>query len=247
MNTDLRAKLTIKRLAIVVLLTASPWALIGCQPRRIIELRYRPNPDHRELLEPSRIAVLKPPPALDNLKHVGLVFDLNGNVIQRLQLPDPSAALTGLLAEALDHKGLKPVISAGPELPDGVDYMVTCAPQKLDVVRRVDRGPDGETFLIGAAARITCSLTNRQGQVLVNSDFAGTDNEPPVGDQHSRPVLSDPADALSAAVSYAADTFLSSPQFPGAAGGQRSAGGATASSTPAATASPTATATPIQR
>ncbi len=233
----------------MVLLTAVPLALSGCQPRRIIELRYRSNQQNRELLEPSRIAVVKPPPALGNLKHVGLVFDPDGNVIQRLQLPDPSAALTSLLAEALVHKGLKPVISAGPELPDGVDYMVTCVPQKLDVVRRVDRGADGETFLIGANARITCSLANRQGQILVNSDFTGTDNEPSVGNQHSRPVLSDPADALSAAVSYAVDTFLDSPQFPGAADGQRSAGGPTAiaSPTPSATASPpAAAATPLQ-
>ncbi len=64
-----------------------------------------------------------------------------------------------------------------------------------------------------AKAQLKCSLADRRGKVLVSGNFSGVENEPPLGAQSGGPTISDPAEALSAAVVVAIEAFVNHPDF----------------------------------
>ncbi len=224
------------------LLVAAALAMAGCQPRHRIELRYRPGTGTVDSFAPRQIAVIPAEDAAANQLLVGTVFDPDSNV-ERLFIVNPPEIVSRVVAGELDHAGLKATISpAGGEPPDGIDYVVSCSPEELSVVKRVDKekSPFENSFLMEAKARLKCSLADRSGTVLLSGDFSGTENDPPLGAARGGPLISDPAEALSAAVSGAVDAFVNHPDFRRALPGRRTASfdlpaiasGATSSATP---------------
>lgn len=198
-------------------LLAAMLALAGCQPQHRIELNYRPGTGTGTVqpFAPSRIAVMPAGDSSISQLFVGTVFDADGNV-ERLFIDSPPDTVSHMVADVLDHAGLKATVFAGGAPPDGFDYVVSCSPQELHVVKRIDNQSSAaeSSFIIEAKARLNCSLADRSGTVLLNSDFSGTDNEPPLGaEARGGPLLSDPAEALSAAVADAVDAFANHPDF----------------------------------
>ncbi len=207
----------VRRPARRALLAAAALAIAGgCQPHRQLDLVYRPGGGSGNIFEPSRIAVA---PAGDSSKgqlFVGTIFDPDGNAVQ-LYVPNPPESVSRLVADDLDHKGLKAKVfpSAG-QVPDGFDYIALCEPQELSVVKRIDadKGPGGNSFLMEAKARLQCVLGDRNGKVILSDSFSGNRNEPPLGEAAGRrPSVSDPGVALSAAIVDAIDAFTDHPDF----------------------------------
>jgi len=198
-------------------LLAAILGLAGCQPQRRIELNYRPGAGTGIVrpFAPSHIAVMPAGDSSVNQLFVGTVFDANENMM-RLFIDSPSDTVSHMVAEVLDHAGLKATVFAGGPPPDGFDYVVSCSPEELSVIKRIDNGNGAaqSSFIIEAKARLNCSLSDRSGTVLLKGEFSGTDNEPPLGaEARGEPLLSDPAEALSAAVADAIDGFANHPDF----------------------------------
>jgi hypothetical protein len=198
---------------LTVLLATAALAMAGCKPQRRLELRYRPRKETTALFAPSRVAVVPPQDTPVGRLFVGQVFDPAGKT-ERLFIDNPPAVVSRVVADALDHAGLKAILTPGGP-PDDIDYVVSCAPEELTVVKRVDmeQGPGENSFVMEAKARLKCSLAGWRGKVIESGTFTGFDNEPPVGARSGRPIVSDPAEALSAAVGNAVNTFLDQPDF----------------------------------
>lgn len=196
------------------LLAAAALAMAGCQPQRQIELHYRPGSETVEPLAPGRIAVTPAGDTAVNQLFVGETFDPAGNS-EKLFIVNPPDVVSRVVAGALDHAGLQATISPAGEPLENFDYVVSCSPEELSVVKRTDKekSPVENSFLMEAKARLSCSLADRSGTVLASGDFSGTENEPPLGAERGGPLISDPAEALSAAVADAVDTFVNQPDF----------------------------------
>jgi hypothetical protein len=230
-----------------LLIAALALALAGCQPQRQLELKYRPGKRAVDQFSPSHVAVIPAGDTSARQLFVGNVFDPDGNV-ERMMVLDPPDAISRLVASDFDHKGLKAtVLPMGSEIPDGIDFVVSCDPQELTVVKRVDRasGTGEQSFLMKARARLKCTLKDREGKVIMSDQFSSVEMEPPLGEAGSgRPIISDPGDALSAAVSDAVDAFMNNPDF------RRALPSTTASTdfpppAPSVAASPSPSASPI--
>jgi hypothetical protein len=225
------------------LLAAAALAMAGCQPRHRIELSYRPGTGTVDPFAPSRIAVMPAGDTAVNQLVVGTVFDPDGN-LERLFIVNPPEIVGRVVAGVLDHAGLKAtVFTAGGEPPDGIDYVVSCSPEELSVVKRIDKenSPAENSFIMEAKARLSCSLADRSGTVLLSGDFSGSDNEPPLGAAQGGPLISDPAEALSAAVADAVDAFANHPDFRRALPERRTASFDIPANAPRATSSATPT------
>jgi hypothetical protein len=205
-----------KRSALHLLVAAmAAFAMLGCQPGHKLKLKYWPGNRPVAQFTPSRVAVIPAGDSSVGQLFVGSVFDPDGNV-ERLYVVDPPGRCR-LLASHLEHNGLRPMILAvGSEVPDGVDYTVSCNPEELTVVKRIDRANGGgkNSFLMKAGARLKCTLAARDGTTIFSDRFSSMEDEPPLGEAaHSRPLISDPAQALSVAVSDALDAFMDTPAF----------------------------------
>jgi hypothetical protein len=193
--------------------------MTGCQPQNRLKLKYYPGESNGNVFEASRVAVMPAGDTSVTQLAVGKLFDPDGNEAT-LILDDPSKAVSRLVAEDLDHKGLRAKVFASPaEVPDGYDHVASCEPEELSVVKRIDQAkePGENSFLMKAKARIRCTLADRDGKVILNDSFSSTRNEPPLGEaaQHHRRLINDPGEALSAAISDAVDDFTSHPDFRG--------------------------------
>jgi hypothetical protein len=205
------------------LLAAAALAMVGCQPQHRIELHYRPGNGVVSPFAPRRIAV-RPAgdPSITKL-FVGTVFDPDSNV-ERLFIVNPPEGVGRIVAADLDHAGLKAtVIGAVGDLPEGIDYVASCIPEALSVTKRVDKEklPAENSFLMEANARLRCSLSDRLGTLLLSGEFSGSDSQPPLGASRGEQMLSDPGEALAAAISYAVDGFMNHPDFRRALPGSR--------------------------
>ncbi len=191
--------------------------MTGCQLQNRLTLKYYPGESNGNVFEPSRVAVTPAGNTSVTQLAVGTLFDPDGNEVT-LILEDPLQAVSRLVAEDLDHQGLRAKVFSSPaEVPDGYDHIASCEPEALSVVKRIDQanGPGANSFLMKAKARLRCTLADRDGNVILSDSFSSTRDEPPLGEaaQHHRRLINDPGEALSAAISEAVDDFTSHPDF----------------------------------
>ncbi|HUY19096.1 MAG TPA: hypothetical protein VMV15_07705 [Candidatus Binataceae bacterium] len=165
------------------------------------------------LFAPSRVAVVPPQETAAGRLFVGQVFDPAGQA-ERLFIDNPRAVVSRVVADALNHAGLNATITPGGP-PEDIDYVVSCAPEQLTVVKRVatENSPGENSFVMEATARLKCSLASWRGKVIESGSFTGVENEPPLGARSGRPIVSDPAEALSAAIGDAVNAFVNQQDF----------------------------------
>jgi hypothetical protein len=125
-----------------------------------------------------------------------------------------------MLAKSLSTAGLAPISIGKPSrdgmLPVGVDFAITAQVLELRCVKRyisaaADASPN---FTMSAVARIKFTLTGRGGTLYSASKLADIDESPHRADlKRYVPPITEPADALSSAVSQTLLKLVGDPEF----------------------------------
>ena len=224
-------------LAVLLLCAAS-----GCDHPQILKLHYLNGfvPGSHAIFHPAKVAV--PPPANELAKgihDIGAVYSATGELQRSFAVADAGAIVQDALVTALADAGLHPVRLGSEPAPGaletGIDLMMVSAIEQISVVKRfgAEKTVHGQVFTMDTRFRIKFALLSRNGEKLYEGEMLGTEEEPPapVGGEIFLPLETDPAEALSVALSRAVGNLLLQP-------GLRNAlplrAGAAASSTPAA-------------
>lgn len=156
------------------------------------------------------------PPDLD----LGAVFDPAGYQRARFFVPDLGAQVADLLARSLADAGLQSVpIASAPsngDLPIGIDFVIESTVEQLRCVEHfVPETPDSHRNpIMSARAQVHFKLSGRGGELYSVTEF-GDISEPPENKDSSRkaPTLTDPGDALSAAIMESITRLLNDDSF----------------------------------
>jgi hypothetical protein len=202
-------------------------ALSGCARRDFLGLHYLNEfvPGTRAIFLPANLALAPVGGDLAaGIHEVGSVHDASGNLEKSLQVSEVGAVVHGALMTALADAGLKPIAldsAIDPkDLPPGVDVMLSCDLLQLSVKKNfgVAQTVHGQYFSMNSLAKLSCTLTRRDGSMPYENEVAGAEDEPPkpVGEEVFFPLETDPAESLSVALSRAIGALLLDPKFRGA-------------------------------
>ncbi len=192
----------------------------GCRPRGALRIHYLRGlvPGARDSFAPVTVAIAPPGNLATRPRlEVGAVFAPDGSVQRRLYVEDSSALLARAIAESLTDGGLKPVLLSErpPVPPRGADFLLSCELEKFEVNKRfgAKRTVHGRYFTMHSQAWLECALLDRAGRALYFGDVGGLEDEPPpaVGAEAFLPLETDPAEALSVALSRAVGALLLEP------------------------------------
>ncbi len=199
-------------------------ALTGCKPRTRIDLHYLPGfvPGSQNIFRPARIAVS---PTAGNFgsgnSNVGMIYAADGTPQTPLVVADAARVFNGALIKGLADAGLTPVtLDSNPgdgKPPEGSDFILTSDLEQLEVNKRFAtiQTVHGQYFSMRAVVRVKFELKNREGAVLYSREISGIENEPPnpVGAEVFLPLETEPAEALSVALSRAVGLLMLQPGF----------------------------------
>jgi hypothetical protein len=227
------------RTALAFALTAL-CAATGCERPQVLKLHYLNGfvPGSHAIFHSATIAV--PPPTSEfaqGIHDVGAIYEASGDLQRQLAVADVGAIVQDAIATALADAGLRPIkLESQPaprDLKPGVDLMLVSTIEEVSVVKRfgAEKTVHGQVFTMESRVRLKFALLSRDGEKLYEGEMLGTEEEPPapVGGEIFLPLETQPAEALSVALSRAVGNLLLQP-------GLRSAlpmHAAAASSTPA--------------
>ena len=217
-------------------------AASGCERPQVLKLHYLNGfvPGSHEIFYSAKVAV--PPPANELAKgihDVGAIYAASGERERQLAVANAGALVQDAIANALGDAGLRPIRLASEPAPNalepGIDLMLVSAIEQVSVVKRfgAEKTVHGQVFTMDARFRIKFTLLRRNGEKLYQGEILGTEQEPPnpVGGEIFLPLETDPAEALSVALSRAVGNLLLQPSLREALPLRETAA---ASSTPAA-------------
>jgi hypothetical protein len=199
-------------------------ALGGCARRDLLKLHYLNEfvPGTRAIFLPANLALAPVGGDLASGVHdVGNIYSSSGNLEKTLQVSDAGAVVHDALMTALSDAGLKPIALGSAidptELPPGVDVMLSCELLQLTVRKNfgVAQTVHGQYFSMNSLAKLSCTLTRRDGSMPYENELAGAEDEPPkpVGTEVFFPLETDPAESLSVALSRAIGMLLLDAKF----------------------------------
>jgi hypothetical protein len=199
-------------------------ALTGCTRREVLKLHYLNGfvPDTHAIFLPANVAVAPVSGDLASGSHdVGNIYNSSGGLEKRLQVSDAGVVVRDALMAGLADAGLKPTaLDAAIETKDlqlGIDAMLSCELQQLSNEKDFGAAQTihGEYFTMTSRMKLKVILRRRDGSTLYENEITAAEDEPPkpVGAEAFLPLETDPAEALSVAMSRAIGTMLTDPQF----------------------------------
>jgi hypothetical protein len=203
-------------------------AFTGCARREVLRLHYLNGfvPDTHAIFLPANVAVAPVGGELASGSHdVGNIYNSSGGLEKRLQVSDAGAVVHDALMAGLADAGLKPIaLDAGIEskdlskdLPLGIDAMLSCELQQISIEKDFGAAQTihGQYFTMTSRMKLELTLRRRDGSTLYENEITGAEDEPPkpVGAEAFLPLETDPAEALSVAMSRAIGSMLTDPQF----------------------------------
>lgn len=204
-------------LALAVVLAAA-----GCQHPQVLKLHYLNGfvPGSHQTFHSAHIAIPPPQGRLASGRHdVGAIYSQSGNLERRLAVSDTGAVVQNALMTALADAGLHPIrLEAQPspaDLKPGTDLMLVSSIEQISVNKNFgsQKTVHGQVFTMESRFRIKFTLVRRNGEKLYDGEMLGTEQEPPtpVGGEIFLPLETDPAEALSVALSRAIGNLLVQP------------------------------------
>ncbi len=192
-------------------------AVAGCAKSQAISLRYVPDSAVQATTKffPAKVAVSAVRwDSLDGA--VGHVFDPSGKKIANLKIEDSSRQIAQVVAQAFQAAGLQPVtigaVAPGDKPPPGVDFMVITEVDEITCEKNLQSTPNAEALRLKARVRLKITILGPSRAPFTGEGIAVID-EPPHGVDLAayKPAITEPADAVSVALSRAIRGVLDQP------------------------------------
>ncbi|MGC2491623.1 hypothetical protein [Candidatus Binatus sp.] len=199
-------------------------ALSGCKPGARIDLHYLPDfvAGSQNVFRPVKIAVPPTAGSVDSGNYqVGAIYAADGAVQTPLVVADAPRTLNNALLKGLADAGLVPVaLDSKPDdgkPPEGSDFILTSDLEQIQVNKRFEATQTihGQYFTMRAVVRVKFELSDRDGAVVYSGETTGLENQPPspVGAEVFLPLETEPAEALSVALSRSIGLLVLEPKF----------------------------------
>jgi hypothetical protein len=199
-------------------------AAAGCARPHVLKLHYLNGfvPGSHQIFYAARVAVPPPQGLLAEGEHeIGAIYAASGDTQRTLAIANLSAVVQDAIVAALSDAGLHPIhLDSEPApggLKPGTDLILTSSIEEVSLVKRfgAEKTVHGRVFTMDARFRIKFTLLARSGEKLYQGDLLGTEQEPPspVGGEIFLPLETEPAEALSVAMSRAIGKLLLEPEL----------------------------------
>jgi hypothetical protein len=199
-------------------------AAAGCERPHVVKLHYLNGfvPGSHQIFHEARVAVPPPRGILAQGEHeIGAIYAASGDTQRTLAIRNLGAVVQDAVAAALADAGLHPIrLESEPALgglKPGTDLILTSSIEEVSLVKRfaAEKTVHGQVFTMDARFRIKFTLLGRGGEKLYQGDLLGMEQEPPspVGGEIFLPLETEPAEALSVAMSRAIGKLLLEPEL----------------------------------
>jgi hypothetical protein len=195
--------------------------LTGCERQPVLKLHYLPGfvAGSEHVLPSIAIAVLPTTGSMaTGTSRVGAIYNDDGSVLRELYVRNPARVITGGAVRCLSDAGLKPMALAdGKKLPPEVAAVLAIRIESIAVDKHFgpERTVHGQYFSMAARVQLRFTLSSRTNPDLYSTVTTGVEQEPPkpVGGEVFLPLETEPAEALSVALSRAIGALILQPQF----------------------------------
>ena len=192
-------------------------AVAGCAKWQEISLRYVPDSAAQAATKffPAKVAVAAVRwDSRDGA--VGHVFEANGTKLANLRISDPGQQIAQVVAQAFQAAGLQPVavgaIAPGDKPPPGIDFLAITEIDELTCEKNFQSTPNPEAFRLNTHVRLKLTILGPGRAPFTGEGISVIDEPPPNADLATyKPAITEPADAVSVALSRAIRSVLDQP------------------------------------
>ena len=195
-------------------------AAAGCGKLQTLALHYTPDPAIPSAVHffPAKVAVASAHWNGGINGKIGGVFDTQGFKLSTLVVRNAGGQIAQVIAQALQAAGLQATAIGAPAAdgapPVGVDFLVTAEVDELTCQKHFIPGPNTGAFQLHAHARLNIAIVGPGGRRFTG-EGVGMVDEPPAGADLAtyKPPITEPADAVSIALSRAIQSVIGQKGF----------------------------------
>jgi hypothetical protein len=192
-------------------------AAAGCAKSQAISLRYVPDSVVQTTTKffPAKVAVT--PARWDSRDGaVGHVFDASGKKIANLKVEDSGSQIAQVVAQAFQAAGTQPTIigavAPGGKPPLGIDFLVITEIDEITCEKNFRSTPNPEAFRLNARVKLKITILGPARTPFTGEGISVIEEPPPGVDLAAyKPAITEPAEAVSIALSRAIRGVLEQP------------------------------------